>query len=196
MRRCSVSKAEWVATCRDEAFSAGSGVDESDEIAGTGLRWFVLHTKARQEKALAEDLRARGLDYFLPLVSVVKYYGRRKARVHVPLFGGYVFLYGDIEHTYAADRTDRVANIIKVQDQGRLRAELANIRAALAAGAPLLPADHIRAGTLAEVISGPFRGIRGIAEAGIRSDRLFLQVDLIGKGSILEIDRSLLRAVE
>ena len=159
-------------------------------------RWYVIHTKSRQEKALAADLLAHRIEFFLPLVHVVRYYGKRKARVHEALFPGYLFLFGGLEQTYFADRTDRVAGIIKVADQGKLRADLANIRAALAAGAPLTPADALCEGTLAEVTSGPFRGIRGVTEAGLRADRLYLQVDLIGKGSILEIDRSLLRAVE
>jgi len=162
----------------------------------TGVRWFVLHTKSRQEKALAADLVAHGIRCFLPMVVVAKYYGRRKVRAHMPLFSGYVFLHGTAEQTYTADRTQRVAGIIRVADQDRLRAELANIEAALAAGAPLTPADAIVGGMLVEVTSGPFRGIRGLAEPGPRADRLYLQVDLIGKGSILEIDRSLLRAVE
>lgn len=184
-------------TCPDAAFSmSGEDVQPGEASVDPRERWFVVHTKSRQEKALASDLAAMRIDFFLPLVLEAKYYGKRKAKVHVPLFPGYLFLFGVLDHTYAADRTDRVASVINVKDQRRMRAELANIRAAIAAGAPLTPADAIKDGTLAEVTAGPFRGIRGIAESGFRSDRLFLQVDLIGKGSILEIDRSLLRAVE
>ncbi len=167
-----------------------------EPVAGANLRWFVLHTKSRQEKALAADLLALRIRFVLPLIPVARYYGRRKVRVHQPLFPGYLFLHGSIENTYAADRTQRVAGIIKVADQDRLRAELANIEAALAAGAPLTPADAITGGTRVEVTSGPFKGIRGLAETGPSKDRLYLQVDLIGKGSILEIDRTLLRPVE
>jgi len=196
-RRLGLSKPEAVQTCREEAFSFRVDDDAlGDPSVDPRARWYVLHTKARQEKALADDLRARGIDFFLPLVHVARYYGRRKSHVHVALFPSYLFLYGGLDQTYLADRTDRVAGVITVRDQGKLRAELSNIRAAIAAGAPLTPADGIKDGMLAEVTSGPFRGIRGTAESGFRSDRLFLQVDLIGKGSILEIDRTLLRAVE
>jgi len=31
--------------------------------------WWVAHTKPRQEKALAHELRQRGTSYFLPLVE-------------------------------------------------------------------------------------------------------------------------------
>src|SRR5437667_9320849 len=94
------------------------------------LVWHVLHTKSRQEKSLAADLAALKIDYFLPLVKQVKYYGNRKARVELPLFSGYVFLKGTVEQAYLADRTDRVAQIIKVADQAHLDWELSNLRKA------------------------------------------------------------------
>lgn len=75
-----------------------------DESAG---QWYVLHTKSRQEKALAQTLEASGVAYFLPLVTRTRFYGRRKATVVMPLFPSYVFLRGELEDAYFADRTKR-----------------------------------------------------------------------------------------
>ncbi len=163
--------------------------------SGTGAasRWYVVQTKSRQEKALALDLEKRRIHFFLPLVNAVRYYGKRKFRVQIPLFPGYMFLRGTVEQTYACDRTDRVARVIKVEDQARLDEELRQIRTALARDAPLQPCPAMRGGTPVEVTSGPFRGIRGIVDHSVRRDRLILQVDLIGRAALLEIDRSLLR---
>ena len=63
---------------------------------------------------------------------------------------------------------------------------------ALEVGAPLMECNAIEAGTLAEVAAGPFKGIRGVVEQGAAHDRLILQIDLIGKAAVLEIDRALL----
>src|SRR5262245_29318947 len=117
-------------------------------------RWFVLHTKSRQEKALAADLAALGIDHYLPLVRIVRYYGRRKLRIEATLFPGYVFLHGEIESAYLADRTDRVAGIISVADQERLEADLANIRLALDRGGHLTPVRPLTEGMVAEVRAG------------------------------------------
>ena len=166
-----------------------------DAGAPLEARWFVIHTKSRQEKALASDLTAKGVEFFLPLITDVRYYGRRKFRVEVPLFSGYLFLKGTLEQTYLADRTDRVAKVIKVADQAGLERELAMIGEALARGAPLRSCEALRVGTMAEVTSGPFKGIAGLIEKYVSHNRLLLQIGLIGKAAVLEIERSLLRAI-
>jgi len=158
--------------------------------------WFVLRTKSRQEKILANELRSRGIDSFLPLVTCTKYYGGRKASVELPVFPGYLFLRGDVDQAYDADRTRRVAQIIKVNDQTRLDRELRNIHLALAGGAPLDPFPYLRAGVSVEVREGPFRGLRGVIEPGGRRDRLILQVEILGRAVSLEIDASLLDVVD
>ncbi len=160
------------------------------------LRWYVLHTKGRQEKALAEDLDARGLELYLPLVKAVRYYGRRKFQVEQPLFPGYLFLRGGRDDGFTADRTGRVVSILQVSDQNGFTDEIAQIRTVLERDGQLAACDPIVNGTLVEVKSGPFRGVRGVVERGIPHDRLVIQVSMIGKGSQLEIDRSLLEAAD
>ena len=54
---------------------------DADEAAAAGRRWHVLQTKSRQEKVLRENLEARGMRCFLPLVEVKRSYGARQARV-------------------------------------------------------------------------------------------------------------------
>src|SRR5262245_55016761 len=107
-----------------------TGAPQPSVWVGTG-DWRVVHTKSRQEKALAEYLEGRGIDHYLPLVRRVRYYGRRKFVVATPLFPGYLFLRGGLEEAYAADRTDRVVRVIPVANQEQLDADLGAIRFAL-----------------------------------------------------------------
>lgn len=158
-------------------------------------RWFVLHTRARQEKAVAHYLAQRGIEHFLPLSQQVRYYGRRKLRVELPVFPGYVFLRGSAEQAYEADRTRRLAQIIRVQDQQRLAWELANIRLALDREAVLEPYPHLKAGIRAEVRAGPMKGLQGVVETR-HADRLVLQVDMLGQAVSVEVDASLLEPLE
>jgi hypothetical protein len=69
-------------------------------------RWFVLHTRSRQEKAVASDLMALGVDFFLPLLKQARYYGGRKRSIELPLFSGYVFVRGAQEQIYS-DRSSK-----------------------------------------------------------------------------------------
>lgn len=159
------------------------------------VRWHVMHTKSRQEKALASAVSAMGIEYYLPLVRKVRYYGRRKAFVEVPLFPSYLFLWGTLEQAYLADRTKRVANVIRVVNQHRLRWELENIRLALSKQAALVPHPYLKEGARVEVRSGPFRGLQGVVRKK-NKDRLILQVDAFGRAVSLEIDGSLLEPLD
>jgi transcription antitermination factor NusG len=158
--------------------------------------WFVLRTKSRQEKILAGELHARGIASFLPLITTTKYYGGRKAHVELPVFPGYLFLRGDVDEAYEADRTRRVAQIIKVVDQARIDRELRNVHRAICGQAPLDPYPYLRAGVRVEVRAGPFRGLQGVVEEGGRRDRLILQIEILGRAVSLEIEASLLDVID
>jgi transcription termination/antitermination protein NusG len=166
-----------------------------DEVVAVAGKWHVLHTRSRQEKALAESLTAMGIAAFLPLVDVTRTYGRRKASVELPLFPGYLFLKGQLEDAYTADRTKRVAHIIPVVDQEKLTWELRNLSLALHARAPLDPYPYLRKGVRVEVRSGPLAGIQGIVESRLKRDRLSLQIDVLGQATSLEIDGAILEVI-
>ena len=158
--------------------------------------WRVVHTRSRQEKALAEVLEARGIPHYLPLVKRVRYYGRRKQAALMPLFPGYLFLRGALEDAYFADRTERVVQVIPVADQPALEADLAAIRFALERNGGLEPALYPECGAWVEVTGGPFRGLRGVVDRMVQDDRLVLGVRMLGRAADLEIDRTLLRPIE
>jgi len=158
--------------------------------------WHLLHTRSRQEKALAESLTVKGIGVFLPLVDVTRTYGRRKASVELPLFPGYVFLKGVLDDAYEADRTKRVAGIIQVVDQAKLAWELRNLALALSSRVSLDPYPFLRAGVRVAVRSGPLAGIQGIVESRTKRDRLILQIDVLGQATSLEIDGAILDVID
>jgi transcription termination/antitermination protein NusG len=157
-------------------------------------QWFVLHTRSRQEKALAEDLAAAKIAYYLPLVRRVRVHGLRKAVVDLPLFPGYVFLRGMLEQAFVADRTKRVARIIKVADQEQLDWELRNLHLAITHEVSFETYSSLKRGVRVEVRAGPLMGLQGIVEERKR-DRLYVQVQMLGSGVSLEIDEALLDSV-
>jgi transcriptional antiterminator NusG len=149
--------------------------------------WFVLHTKSRQEKALADDLANRGVPHFLPLVTKLRIWRKRKIPVEEPLFPGYVFLKGTTDEAYQADRTKRVAHIIPVADQKRLHWELQNLAVALSHKTTLDPYPYLKKGVRVEVTSGPLRGLQGFVEARTSIDKLILAIDMLGRAVSVEL---------
>lgn len=167
----------------------------SGNSAGESL-WHVLHTRSRQEKSLARTLHAAGIEYYLPVVNRVRFYGHRKRTVTVPLFSNYLFVNGPLEVAYFATSTQRVANVIPVLDQKGFVSDLEQIRRALSGGADLSPYRYLEIGLRVRVTSGPFRDIEGLIENHHQPDRLILQIDTLGRAASLEIDASLLELVD
>ena len=158
--------------------------------------WYVLHTKSRQEKALAASLFAMDVPFVLPMVRKACYHGRRKVFVNAPLFPGYLFLRGSIDQAYEADRTKRLANVIQVADQARIDREIHSLHLAIGQEARLDPYPYLKKGIWVEVRSGPFEGMQGLIEDRVKADRLILQVDVLGQATSVEIDSALLETIE
>lgn len=158
--------------------------------------WFVLRTRSRQEKILANDLRAKGIGYFMPLMKVERLYCNRRITVEAPLFVGYMFLRGSFDDAYFADRTGRVAQIIQVSDQVRLDRELNSLAQVLGLNTKVDPYPYLKKGVRVEVRAGPLRGIQGLIEDRTRRHRLILQVDALGQAVSVEVDAAIVEVVE
>lgn len=169
---------------------------ESESISEFEGHWWVVHTKSRNEKALAHDLIRRKISYFLPMSWKIQRKSRRTTRSLLPLFGGYLFFCGREEDRTELMRTDRVANLIEVRDQERLVRELVQIEQALRAGAPLTPHKYVRAGQKCRVIAGPLLGLEGVVSTTRGAMRLLLQVDMLGQAASVEIDIDMIEVLD
>ena len=169
---------------------------EAESIRDFAGQWWVVHTKSRNEKALAHDLIRRDISYFLPMSWKVRRRSRRTIRSLLPLFGGYLFFCGQENQRTEVLRTDRVANMIEVKDQQKLIGELVQIEQALKAGAPLRPHKYIKTGQQCRVIAGPLLGLQGVVARTRGAARLVLQVDMLGQAASVEIDIDMIETVD
>lgn len=160
------------------------------------VRWRVLHTRSRQEKAVAEALDAQGVEHYLPLIRRTRQYARSKRVVLAPLFPGYVFLRGTREEAFGVIAAGRVVRIIETDEQDRLEGDLLNLRRALEVEGTLDPYPFLAAGRQARVRSGPFKGVEGLVERYDRGTRLILQIYTLGRAASLEIDPALLEPMD
>jgi len=159
-------------------------------------RWWVAHTKSRNEKALANDLAGKGISYFLPMSWKVKKTRGRTIRSLLPLFGGYLFFCGDERQRIETLKTNRVANIIDVRNQQRLVEELSQIERAISNGVNLSPHNYIKIGQRCKVIGGALAGLAGIVVKTKNQMRLVLQIDMLGQAASVEIDTDMIEVVD
>jgi transcriptional antiterminator RfaH len=148
----------------------------------------VLHTRPRQEKRLAEQLRGRDVAYYLPLISRAVRIRGRVVHAHHPLFPGYVFLLGSGEDRLTALATGRIVHVLPVADQGQLWHDLRQVHQLIASGAPLTPEGRLVAGATVEIRSGPLAGLRGTIIESVSGRRFLVRVDFIQRGASVLLD--------
>ncbi len=56
------------------------------------MSWYVIYTKPRTEKRVAETLEQMGLEVYCPLTTEIKQWKDRKKKLRSPLFKSYVFI--------------------------------------------------------------------------------------------------------
>ncbi|MBP4137771.1 UpxY family transcription antiterminator [Flavobacterium geliluteum] len=56
------------------------------------MSWYVVYTKPKWEKKVAEKLNQIGIECYCPMITLIKQWSDRKKKVEVPLFNSYVFV--------------------------------------------------------------------------------------------------------
>ncbi len=160
--------------------------DISHRLADFGGDWWVAHTKARNEKALAWDLNHLGIEYYLPMLEHETFSGGRKRRTLQPLFTSYLFFAGGPMERYRTLTTNRVANVIPVVERDRFICELSAIEAAIDAGQTLQLYPKIEAGQRCRIFRGPMEGQEGTVVRVNGVERVFLFISILGVGAELQ----------
>lgn len=158
--------------------------------------WWVLYTKARQEKSLARELFKHEIPFYLPLVQKTLVQRGRKRKSFVPLFLGYLFLFGDEQDRVRSLATNRVSRALKVDDQTRLAHDLRQLKRLIESEAPVTVESRLEPGRRVRVTQGSLMGIEGTVLVRRDSVRLLIAVDFLQQGASVEIEDSLLEPLQ
>jgi transcription antitermination factor NusG len=150
-------------------------------------RWWAVYTRSRMEKSLARQLLAMEVPFYLPLIPKTTRIGGRPLKSLLPLFGGYLFVYGtDSERTETLG-TNRVAQIFPASRVDELTQDLRNVRALIASGVPLTPEGRLQPGQSVRVKSGMLMGLEGVVVSRRGEDRLLIAVNFLQQGVSIQI---------
>jgi transcriptional antiterminator RfaH len=155
-----------------------------------------LYTKARQEKAIARDLLGYEIPFYLPLVKKTSVCRGRKISAHIPLFSGYVFLFGSEEERVQSLTTNRISRVLTVPDPGGLRRDLRQVHRLIEANMPLTVESRLVPGTRVRVRRGPLEGLEGRVLTRRDGVRLLVSVDFLQQGASVEIDDFMLEPID
>jgi transcriptional antiterminator NusG len=62
-----------------------------NHLHDTEPRWFAVYTRYKREKLVAQQLRDKGIEVYLPLQHFTRRYTRKIKKVEIPLISCYVF---------------------------------------------------------------------------------------------------------
>jgi len=156
------------------------------------MAWHVLHTRPRCEKKLAAYCRISRLEHYLPLRAEIKVVQRRKTEVRKPLFPGYVFVRFDPSQRIRVLKSRQVVRVLTVNDQAGFLNEISQIQKALEVEPGLGACPALTRGTMARIVTGPFRGLEGVVGAIKGQTRVILNVNMIGQGVPVEVTTDML----
>lgn len=166
-----------------------SDLFESSCATEDGARWWALYTMSRREKDLMRRLHAAEIPFYAPMVEQRKRSAAGRIRTaHLPLFPGYVFLYGDDDQRRTALTTNCISRCLDVNDGDRLWHDLRQIRRLVESEVALMPEARLEAGQRIRVLSGPLTGVEGTVIKRHGRQRLLVAIEFLQQGASIQID--------
>lgn len=151
--------------------------------------WWVAYTSARREKQLMRHLHQRSISFYCPIIPKRNCSPQGRIRTsYVPLFAGYVFIYGTEDHRQLALKSNCISRFITVNDSIQLRSDLLQVRRLIADGVPLTVESRIEPGQLVRIRTGAFKGFEGIVLKRHSQSRLVVSVRFIEQGVSIMLD--------
>jgi transcriptional antiterminator NusG len=150
--------------------------------------WWAMYTKPRAEKAFVRRFQEVGGEFFLPQFTRRSLYRGRVKTSHLPLFPGYVFIYGQDENRLSALKTNLIVQTLEVLDQHQLHNDLAAVHRLMRAGHGLSPEDQLEPGSLVEITYGALRGMVGRVIRRENRLKFLVEVRLLQRGVSMEIE--------
>lgn len=174
--------------------------------------WYVAHTKPRQERMAAEQLRRQDFDVYLPLFKVFREPGRRRASAatqsmpsdlaatadpaliaHEPMFPRYLFL-RPTRATQSLSVVRSTVGVSRLVMFGHQPATLADdavqaIRQAegLRETADLADIGPYRPGMAVRLLDPALAGVQALVQA-VSADRVTLLLDILGRPQTVQVE--------
>jgi transcriptional antiterminator RfaH len=156
-------------------------------------RWYLIHSKTRQEGVAESNLRRLGVETFCPRFRASKL-NRSKAQSEEVLFPGYLFIKVEMSTEYRkVTYAHGVLRVVKFGSTPAVVEEdiIAAIRERAHKGLVVLPPpSSLKTGQIVRIHKGPFRGFEAIFEKELNgSQRVALLMKTLAFQGRVVVDR-------
>lgn len=159
--------------------------------------WFALSVKRNREKHVAEILRGKGYEEFLPLYRSRRRWSDRYKELELPLFPGYVFCRFEPARRLPVLTTP---GVILVVGNGRAPmavedSEIEALKLVVSSRRQVQPWPYLQVGERVMIENGALAGLEGILQDVRKSCRIVVSVELLQRSVAVEVERSWVRPV-
>ena len=156
--------------------------------------WYVIHTLPNAEFKVEIGLLRRGLEVFLPRITIPSRRIDRKKLLEVPLFRSYLFIHTSLwpREFYDIIMTPGVFRILGLKGCFvPVPTEIIeSLRIATASGLPCYPCDNLPLGGCVRISEGPLEGAIGvILRRREKKRRLIISVELMNLAVAVELGK-------
>ena len=170
-----------------------------NDLRADERRWFAVRTKFKCEKYVAEHIRRKGIEVYLPLLTQVKQYSSRKKVYKVPLINSFVFVYIRQDEYVKVLETEYVYGLLR-QRRDLLHIpehEIELIRKIVGDFNEVRIEDYdFTGGEEVEVISGQLTGLKGRVFERKGKEVFAIQLYSLGMQMLITINKKDLRPVK
>ena len=130
------------------------------------MPWFVIYTKSRNEKKVAELLQKNGVEVFCPLVKLKKNWSDRKKIVETPLFNSYVFVnISEKDRNVVFNVPGVIRYVFWLKKPAVARdSEIESLKAVLNDTMDSFSIENYQIGDTVKISEGVFKGLDGVIE--------------------------------
>jgi transcription antitermination factor NusG len=162
------------------------------EVKNTAEKWYAVQTCSRHEKTVAQHLRQRQVEYYLPLYESLRRWQDRRVEVQLPLFPGYMFVRIAMRDRLHVEQVPGLVRIVSFQGQPAPLAEeeIDVIQRCMCSGVRLEPHPYLKVGRRVRIVRGPLEGMEGIIARTRKDHRLVLSIDCIMRAMAVHVDAS------
>jgi transcription antitermination factor NusG len=167
-------------------------ISEQGSVGPAAANWYALYTSPRHEKFVADQVKRREVNCFLPVYRSVRRWKDRKKVLELALFPGYVFV------QMAPDKKLRVLDVpgavrlvsFNGQPTPLPANEIEMLRNRLSGTRGVEPHPYLRVGHRVRVRSGAMEGLEGIIVRRKDRCRIVFSIDLLKRSVAIEVDEA------
>jgi transcriptional antiterminator RfaH len=159
--------------------------------------WYIIYTKPKSEKKVAEKITAKEITCFLPLITVIKHWHDRKKLQLVPAFPSYLFVFlKKFPDYFDALNTEGSVTYVKFgQEPAMVRQDVIDhVKMIVNQECVQVVNENFEAGMRRLITSGPFTGLECEIIRRNGKNKILVRVDMLNRSIIADMPASFFSA--